>query len=124
MKIDAPNFDRFVRSVHRRMTLVRIAERIGVCVAIASGAAMILLPIRAWRGESTFPLALVMLAGGALTGIAWGTVRRPEIFDSTIEADRQLDLHDLLATALMLRKKIYSDMDAWQRAVIHVAEQR
>ena len=43
-----------------------------------------------------------MLAAGAAAGMIAALARRPTLFQTAVEADRQLGLHDLLATALML----------------------
>src|SRR5207247_1177225 len=57
---------------------------------------------------------------GAIIGLTWGLARRPRLIDAAMTADRQLQLADLLATALA----VGSDVDPWARAVVAVADQR
>src|SRR5437868_2715961 len=92
--------ERFVRRVHRRLTIIRLLERVGVCLVVGCAADLLLAPILMWRGESALPMILFTFAAGAAAGIAWGWARRPKMLDAASEADRQLDLADLLGTAL------------------------
>src|SRR5438067_3480147 len=55
-----------------------------------------------------------------MIGLAWGLVRRPGLIDAALLADSQLELSDLLATALATA----SSADPWSRAVVAMAEQR
>jgi len=116
----APHLHRFIRAVHRRLAVQRAAERVGVCVLIASAAALLLGPILWWRGEAVLPLSLVALVIGSVAGIAWGIVRRPTPLAAAMEADRQLGWHDLLGTACILLDADHAD--PWEAAVVNVAE--
>ena len=114
------NLMRFVRRVHRRLVLVRAGERSGACVGVASIFACALASVALMQGRDAMQLVLPMLGIGAMIGIIWGVVRRPTRFDAILEADRQLDLSDLLATAYAQR----NTDDPWQRAVVATADAR
>jgi hypothetical protein len=115
-----PKFLSFVRAVHRRVVVVRAVERAGVCAAIAAGFALVFTGTMLWRGDNGFPLAIGTILLGGVIGLLWGLAQRPEIADAALAADRQLQLADLLATALSL----VSNQDPWARAVVATAEQR
>ena len=102
MAIPAPHFDRLIRSLHRRLVFLRAAERIGACLLIGSGGAALLLPFLWWQGGPAFPLVLFALAIACGTGLLMATLRRPTKLDAAMEADHQLNLHDLLSTALLV----------------------
>jgi hypothetical protein len=105
----AASLQQFVRSVHRRMVLARVLECAGAGVAIASVIALPLAIALLWRGRPAFDLAVTAVATGAVTGTLLGIVRRPSELLAAIEADRQLNLNDLLSTALALRGRSISD---------------
>jgi hypothetical protein len=121
MAIRAPHFDRLIRSLHRRLVFLRAAERIGACLLIGSGGAALLLPVLWWRGGSALPLVLFALAMACGIGLLMATLRRPTKLDAAMEADRQLNLHDLLGTALATNPQ--SD-DPWAAAVFALADAR
>jgi hypothetical protein len=116
----AHHLERFIRRVHRRFIIVRALERAGACAAIASLFAAILASILFLQGRDSLPLVIALLGAGATVGLLWGFIRRPTQFEAATEADRQLALSDLLATALSARN---SD-SAWGGAVIAIAEER
>jgi hypothetical protein len=111
--------ERFVSQVHRRLTLVRLAERVGLCVAVACGAAVLLELVLIWRGESAGIVCLSAMAAGCLTGLAWGEIVRPTTLEAAMEADRQLNLHDLLGTAILLKNK---PTNPWTQTVTALAQ--
>jgi hypothetical protein len=97
------------------MRLVRTLERVGICILLASLVDLLLLPILLWRGESaTLPFTFITLACATIVGVLWGIARPPTRLATTSEADRQLDLHDLLSTALTL----HAADDPWAQAVL------
>ncbi len=96
--------DRFVSAVHRRMILLRAAERLGLCVLGGCVVLFILMPILIWRSQATTQLTLVTLGAALLAGIVWALSSRPSKLAAAMEADRQLKLHDLLGTALLLQR--------------------
>jgi hypothetical protein len=120
MRSSDENLVRFIRRVHRRLVVVRALERSGACVAVASIFACLFATVALVQGRDAMQLVLPTLAIGALAGLIWGLAARPTRFDAVIEADRQLDLADLLATAYARR----GDDDPWQRAVVAIADQR
>jgi hypothetical protein len=120
MTIAEPHFARFLRAVHRRLIVARAVERAGICAAVATGFALIFTGAMLWRGDNGLALALATILLGASIGLVWGLVRRPAITDAAFAADRQLQLSDLLATAL----SFVSSDDPWRRAVVAVADQR
>src|SRR5688572_28110842 len=120
MRSENDNLVRFVRRVHRRFILVRAAERAGACLGVASGFACLFAALALFQGRDAMQLVLPTLAAGALVGIIWGFSRRPSAFDAVVEADRQLQLADLLASAYAQRH----GADPWQRAVVALADER
>ncbi|MEA2707979.1 MAG: hypothetical protein QOF78_580, partial [Phycisphaerales bacterium] len=111
---------RFVRRVHRRLIVVRALEYSGACAGIASIFACAFALAALWQGRDAMPLVLPTLAIGASAGLLLGFARRPTRFEAVIEADRQLNLSDLLATAYAQRD---SD-DPWHLIVVAIADQR
>ena len=111
----------FSRAVHRRLVIVRAIERGGACAAVAAVFAIALAGAMLWRGDDALALAVRMLTTGALVGLMWGVARRPRLLDAAIAADRQLDLADLLATALAVANQ---RDDPWARAVLAMADAR
>jgi hypothetical protein len=116
----AIQLDRFLRAVHRRLVIVRAVERGGACAAVAAGFAGVLAGAMLWSGQDGLVPAVATLALGAAIGLVWGLVRGPRMIDAAVEADRQLQLADLLATALAVR----GSEDPFAHAVVAVAEQR
>ena len=114
------NLMRFVRRVHRRLVVARALERSGACLGVASIFACAFASIALFQGRDAMQLVLPTIACGAVVGMIWGLVRRPTRFDAIVEADRQLSLDDLLATAYARRA---SD-DPWERAVVAIGDDR
>jgi hypothetical protein len=96
--------DRFVSAVHRRMFLLRAAERLGLCLLGGCVVLFILMPILIWRSQATTELALITSGASLLAGVVWSLTSRPTKLAAAMEADRQLKLHDLLGTALLLKQ--------------------
>lgn len=111
---------RFVRRVHRRLVVVRALERGGACVGVASIFACVFASVALAQGRDAMPLVLPTLLLGAAVGVLWGFSRRPTRFEAVVEADRQLALDDLLATAYAQR----GGGDPWQLAVVAIADAR
>lgn len=120
MRPHVDNLMRFVRRVHRRLVVVRALERAGACVAVASIFACVFASVALMQGRDAMPLVLSTLVLGAVVGIMWGLARRPSRFEAVVEADRQLKLADLLATAYAQR----DGGDPWQLTVLALAEAR
>jgi hypothetical protein len=112
----------FLSRAQMRWTLLRIVESIGISTLIASGAAMVLSPILLMRGQPSMALALTLLIACVPVGLIVGLIRRPSRTATALEADRQFDLADLLATAMSVQKN--ENVDSWHTAIIAVAERR
>ena len=115
-------FERFVSAVHRRMTVLRALERIGLCVLGGCVVAAVLSPILMTRGEPTGSLILATLGAAIVAGLFWGTLSRPSRLAAAAEVDRQLRLADLLGTAVTLRA--HDADDAMAGAVLALADAR
>ena len=125
MRGDLPNLTRFVCRLHRRVTLLRALECAGVglaCTAVLS--VLVLLPVLVMSNKPAMPVVAFLLPLGALMGVAWLLLRRPREIDAAGEADRQLDLADLLATAWVIARDRDSLRDPFARAVLLSAEAR
>ena len=120
MRISDHNLLRFARAVHWRLVFARAVERGGACAGAASAFACVFAAVAIVQGRDAMPLVLATLALGAMVGIIWGFSTRPTRFDAICEADRQLKLSDLLATAYAQR----GGDDAWQRMIVALADDR
>lgn len=124
----APILDHFLARVHRKWAIVRAMERVGLCILIACGLAAILAGVLMWREESALNVTVVCLGAGALVGLVVGWMTRPSLFDAAVEVDRQLNLADLLATAISIRRDqtVVSDSldQQWSSTILALAEAR
>ena len=114
-------FEQFLRRVRRRFVMLRLLERAGLGILLACAVALPLLLIALWREQSALPLASAAILVGASTGLLWGILTRPGELEAAMEADRQLDWADLLASAVSVANR--SD-DPWAQAVVSIAESR
>jgi hypothetical protein len=92
--------DSFLRRFRRRWIAWRMAECSGICAAVAAGVGLFIVPILLWRDQPALECAMILLSIGALAGFLWACIHRPTILQTAGEIDRQLQLHDLLSTAL------------------------
>jgi hypothetical protein len=122
MSTQSRALDRFLRAVRRRWVLVRAAEHVGACVLGGCAVALLLLPILLWRGEPALPVVSMILLIAVVAGLIAGFVRRPDLMSAAAEVDRQLDLADLLSTALATRSR--SSADPWADVVLATANAR
>jgi hypothetical protein len=122
MSVAHSYLDRFVRSVHRRMVLLRAAERVGVCLLFAAGVSLLIMPVLMYRGRETGAFLWVMAGASLFAGIVWAIVRRPGPLAAAAEADRQLRLADLIGTAWAIRND--GAGDAFAAVVLADAEAR
>lgn len=120
MNASAPHLDAFIRRLHRRFVVVRLAERIGTCLLIGSGGGALILPIFWWQGGSAMPLIILILLMAAGVGVLMSALRRPTLLQAALEADRQLNLADLLSTAC----SIPGNSDAWGSTLRALADAR
>jgi hypothetical protein len=117
----AASFDHFVNAVHRRFVTWRMLERTGLGLLGGSVSGLALLPLALWTGLATLPFVCATLSIGAALGMLWGALRRPTRLESAMQADRQLDLKDLLGTAWLLKS---ADSGPWAAAVVSTANAR
>jgi hypothetical protein len=108
--------------------VLRVLESTGLGALVGCAAGGGLIPLLLWRGVSTFPPTVAAVALGGLTGLLWSLTRRPTRLRAAVEADRQLGLSDLLATAVMVgTRPRESDRDAdaapWLRTVLAAADE-
>src|SRR5688572_2097200 len=120
MTRETNHLERFLRRVHRRWVLLRAVESAGVGAAIGCAAALALVPVLLWRDRPAVSVALTLMAVAGAAGLLFGLTRRPTLHAAAVEADRQLDLHDLLASALAS----LDSNDGWGGAVVAHAEAR
>jgi hypothetical protein len=114
--------ERFVSAVHRRLIVLHALESAGIGAAVASGLGAVMVLILIFQGRSAWELAGGMIALGSVVGLAWGIVKRPTRLAAAGEADRQLGLQDLLATAMFIIRA--NDGDAWGTTVATMADAR
>jgi hypothetical protein len=112
----------FLVGVRRRMIFIRIAESLAIALAAASGAGVVFLLLIWGRAESAGNLIPAILILGAICGLIWGIARRPTELEAAIEADRQLNLQDLLGTVLLIGRS--KSNPQWREAVFAMAENR
>jgi hypothetical protein len=94
--------DLFLRRVRRRWMVWRMFECGGICAALAGGVGLIIVPILLWRDQPALSCSAILLVIGAAAGFLWACTHRPTILQTAGEIDRQLNLHDLLSTAVRL----------------------
>ena len=124
MRHEATSLSRFVRRVHLRLVLVRAAECAAIGTLCAAGISLLLLPLLVIRSRPALPVVLILLGVGALVGVAWMALRRPRVLDAAVEADRQLGLADLFATAWLTARDGGAHEDLFAQAVLAHAEFR
>ncbi|HEY7089877.1 MAG TPA: hypothetical protein VH518_17400 [Tepidisphaeraceae bacterium] len=98
---------RFLHRTRRRWFIWRTFEWGAICAFAGAVVGLMLVSVLIWRGEEALSPALILLGVGAIAGVVFGLTRRPTILQTAIEADRQLDLHDLLGT--VLAKQTFGD---------------
>ncbi|MFI5379671.1 MAG: hypothetical protein ACHRHE_10265 [Tepidisphaerales bacterium] len=114
----------FVARLHRRLLVVRLLECTGIGLLGGALAALVVLGVLLWQGRSAASPAVVLLSLGAVTGLVWGWTRRPSSIVAAEEADRQLDLADLLSTAFALVRSAGQADDEFARTVLGLADTR
>jgi hypothetical protein len=92
---------RFLRRARWRWTGWRIIESMGVATAAAAVVGLAPVAILLWSGDAAVEPAMLLLAIGAISGAAWGAMQPPTLAQTSLRADQQLKLNDLLSTAVM-----------------------
>jgi hypothetical protein len=124
MRNDAFHLARFIHRLHRRLFFLRLLESSAIGLAAASALSVLLLPLFILREKPTLPVVTILLPLGALIGAIWPLLRRPRMLDTVTEADRQLNLADLLATAWTLARRTDASHDPFEQAVLQIADAR
>lgn len=116
----APSHDflRFVRAVHWRMGVMRAVEGMGLGVLGGAVLGLCVMGVTLWRGQMAGGAGLGVMAAAGVIGAIWGTMRRPDMLRAAMQADRQLELKDLLSTALTAR----DSADPWATTVVALAD--
>jgi hypothetical protein len=112
----------FLGAARRRLWVIRAVECIGRCLAAASAAGLVLVPILLWRGGPALDAAVGLLGAAIIAGVAWGISWRPTLLETAAAADRQLSLDDLLSTWLFTSHD--SRGDEWAMTLIAMADAR
>lgn len=104
MPRDTNQFDPFIVACRRRIALVRLAERIGLCILVGSILSLLIVPLLAITNRAASPILILIaiMAISVAVGVAWSVRRWPSLLHAARQADRQLALDDLLATAWQL----------------------
>jgi len=120
MSPGASNFDRLLRHLHRRASFWRVTESTGAGIAIGAGLAGVVALVAMVMNArvDAYAIGICMIALGALMGFVRGVSTRLTPQRVAMEADRQLKLSDLLATALAYRES----NEPWKRLVVAQAE--
>jgi len=95
------SFEQFVAAVHRRAVAWSLVERTGITLAGAAGVAGVLTVVGVSQEVPAGPIMTGAVLIAVTVGAAWGILRRPNRLDAVMEADRQLNLQDLLSSALL-----------------------
>src|SRR5450432_2221370 len=110
--------EEFIQRVQRRWIAWRIAEFAAIGAAIAAGIGFFIVAILMWQSQAAIIPAMILLCIGAAAGAIWALIHRPTFLQTAIEADKQLNLHDLLSTAI----RIETSDEAFASVVIAQAE--
>jgi hypothetical protein len=121
MAAPTSNLDQFIRTLHRRLVIVRAVEAAGLGALAGCAIALLLIPLLIWRGQPPLLPAVVVVGLGALGGLLWHLSRRPTRLQAAMEADRQLELADLLGTAVGVREARAGE-GPWEQTVLALAE--
>jgi hypothetical protein len=119
-----PNLRRFLRAVHRRLVLLRIAESAGWGVLAGAVLGLLLLAVAAYQAGTGHLQIIYLLPLGAGAGAIWSILRQPKPVDSATMADEQLQLADLLSTAYHIDTYTRQGGDGFPAAVLAMAEAR
>ena len=122
MAESSDNLRRFIHRVHRRQLAARVVERIGLSILAGCTVAILLMAILFFRGQPAMPVAIVGLSLSVFAGLICGFIQRPSLLAAAIEADRQLQLADLLSTAWTLHG--VDQNDPWMGAILAAADAR
>lgn len=95
-------------------------ECAGVGAVIGSMVVLMMGGVLLWRGEPLGWSGGLILLGGAVMGGLWGLLRSPSLLQALMQADRQLQLHDLLSSAWAMR----NEKNEWAKALVQSAHEQ
>jgi hypothetical protein len=113
------SLDCFLRRVYRRLVVLRLAEWAGLGFAAGCATALISILVLRNQNESTLVIAAAQMVLGMAVGFIAALLRRPRMIEAAVQADRQLKLADLLATAWQLERN--PQRESFEEAVLLVA---
>jgi hypothetical protein len=113
------SLDHFVRRVYRRLVVLRLLEWSGLGFAAGCATSLISILVLRNQSDSTFLIAAMQMAFGMVVGFIAALLRRPRMIEAAVEADRQLELADLLATAWQLETNPHRE--SFEEAVLLIA---
>jgi hypothetical protein len=102
------------------MIVVRTVECAAIGALLGMIAAAPLIAILIHRGESADVLGWGALLAGVFGGCLWSLGRRPTLMGVAVEADRQLNLSELISSALLIGP---ASADAVEQSLRSMAEQ-
>ena len=120
MRTRHSELSRFLARVHRRATAWRIAEAVGIGMGVAAGVASLLAGGLVYLERDAWPVVGITLLAGILAGLVRGIATRPTRFQTACVADRQLNLHELLSTAVSLSDR----EETWAQTIVAQADRR
>lgn len=127
MSPTSPNLDRFVAAVRRRLLVAGALEHAGLGALAGSILGGVLILLMLWRDQSALAPTVGAIVVGSLVGLLWSLTHRPTAHAAAAEADRQLGLSDLLATAVTVASRPRESDNAagaepWLRTVLAAAD--
>jgi hypothetical protein len=118
MKPAFPNLDQFLHAAARRLWLRRAVRRSQPVLFVGSLATFIVAVGGIWIGYSP-QSALILLITALIVALFQAWRARPALHAAAVDADRQLNLNDLLATAQALPR---SPVDPWHAIILAQAD--
>lgn len=106
--------------LRRRLIVVRLVEAIGAGALVGCLAGIVLMALLLWENRPANELVAAAIALGMVGGVVWRMRQWPDAILAARQADRQLGLSDLLASAWAVRHS----NDPWARCVLAMAEQQ
>jgi hypothetical protein len=124
MRRQASHLEDFLKRVRGRWIVLRVCEHAAIGLLVAAAAAIVLSLLMLFQHEPAFRVAPWCLVAGAMFGAVAGLSRRPSLRASAEETDRQLKLHDLLATALAIQHEQVKCEKNWSTTLLALADAR
>jgi hypothetical protein len=123
MRTTDSSLNRFIRGVYWRLVVVRLVEWAGIGFVLGCAVALVGMLVMRNRPQSPLVVAGILVGIGAMAGLVAAALRRPKVIDAAIEADRQLNLYDLLSTAWQIETAPSTAQD-FEQAVLVIARDR